>query len=177
MLTLVKVLVGAAAYFAALLTLHDMVVFSEVRAEINRAIAGLSPSERNPSPAVRKALELDIEDLHFRVAFDLYREEYWSRNWSNFHTRKLVAVPGWALQLWLWYDRPSIEALRLRMWCCLHEGYGGRRGAEFIAKTTFAKGLNNLTPYELNCVRKFLRARRHNACPEILGALERGGLQ
>ena len=166
----VKATVGIAAYFAALLTAYDMLVFAETRVEINRLLSNLGPSEINPSPEGRKAFQLDRDDLYPAVAFQMYRREFLRRGWdevANFHGRKIIATPMWAISMWLWYDRQSIEALELRMWCC---EIVGMQSVDAFSTAAFGKTLNALSPRERDCIVNFYKYRwsRSRTCPEIL---------
>jgi len=137
--------------FIATAVVHDVFVFAEVRGEIDRRIVNLTPSEVRPSPLVRAAFKLDSPSLYWGEAFDLYRFEAASRDWKHFHTNKILATPIWMLELWVWYDRRSVEALSLRSMCC---SYISARGADGVAMAAFGRGLNDLSPGELDCVVK-----------------------
>lgn len=164
-------LIGFALVFVAGMIVHDVLVFSEVRDRINRTIADLTLSERAPSAAVRQALELDAQNLYWEEAFDLYRHESASREWEHFHSNKILATPIWMFELLIWYDRPSVEALRLRTACC---DLVSKRGADGVAVAAYGRGLNDLSPEELDCVAKLGRfggGSRHRLCGAIVRLL------
>ena len=157
---------GIVAYFAAVFWGYDALVFAETRGEIDRMISDLGESELHPSAAVRKAFGLDSDMLYWRAGFDIYRHEF-ARRWDEvayFHSHKIVATPIWAFLLWLWYDRQSVEALELRIWCC---SIAGLRAVDDLSNAAFGKTLNDLDPNERDCVLRFYKMRFSRACPEI----------
>jgi hypothetical protein len=139
---------------AASMMLHDVLVFSEVRERIDRTIADLTPSEARPTPVVRTVFGLDSPALYWNKAFDLYRYEAATRDWNHFHAYKVPATPIWMFELWIWYDRRSVEALSLRTMCC---SVVSERGADGVARAAFGRGLNDLSRNELECVVKLAR--------------------
>ena len=159
---------GLSFALAASLIAHDIFLFSEVRDRIDRAIADLTPSEAAPNAAVRAAFGLDDEALYRREAFALYRLESASRKWPNFHTNKVLTTPIWTLQLWIWYDRSSIEALRLKRKACSAAICAA--GVDGVAVAAFGRGLNDLSAAELDCVvrlTRFGRGNRSRMCQAI----------
>ncbi len=152
---LVLLFAGFFAYCSAIFVAHDVFVFADVRAEIDRLIDGASESERHPNADVRKAFRLDQAYLYGNVAFDLFRSEFARRDIDqqrSFHSEKLFATLLWSVQLRIWYADADIYALRLRMICCEAWGLGS---IDEIAQVTYSRGLNDLTISELGCLEKF----------------------
>jgi hypothetical protein len=143
---------------AAVLVPHDIVVFSVIRERIDRTIEGADLDTAIREPAIRRSFGLDAQPFYLLVAFELYRREHAER-WDpevSFHSEKIPATLVWGLELWLWYDRASLEVFYLRRW-----------RVDTIAEAVFTKKVPALSAYELDCVARFVRARWHQVCPEL----------
>jgi hypothetical protein len=145
--------------FLVALTTHDIFVFADARERIDWTIAQVPDRDRQPTKEVLVALKLD-DISYWQWGFNIYREEHQRRGWTNFHSNKILAIPAWALELWIWYDRRSLTIYALR-----------KLKADQYSYAAFGKGINELTAYELDCVARFVRTRRYRMCPEMAPVL------
>lgn len=155
-----------------MLVLHDAFVFSPIRAQIDRRLALSSEVERHPSVDVRRAFGL--EDPYFvpQIAFELYRNYWWSipeKEQPLFHSAKLFAVPMWALQLKFWYRQSELETFRIRTGC--YDDYYKLGGCDEVSRRLFGKSLNDISVQQLACIRAFYRSRSQHVCAELAALL------
>lgn len=165
---------GLLAWFGGGLVLHDVFVFSAIRAKMDQQLARAADAERHPNEAVREVFELDDPYLVSLTALNLYRDYWWltpEEKRPNFHSSKLVAVPILALQLRLWYSLGEIETHSMQEGCMDGQFWLGT--CNDLSEHLFGKSLNDISAKQLACIRAYYRSRQKRACPELAALTNR----
>jgi hypothetical protein len=138
---------------------YDLFRFSSIREGVDDALAKATPSERNPTEAVKRAFRLSGKqamDLYRIAANSMFRRRLDLARPRNYPSalEKSEVVLGWTPLLRFHYSTDEMVTVILTHYALAS---GARVGTGRLSVTALGRDLNDLTPHDLECMAKVLR--------------------